>query len=218
MKKYILILMTGLLAAVSCSLEDVYQRTNVDDILMYYEGKLCNDYGTVYTVTGNEAAGNWKQEGKRFYTVFDILNRNFDITIKELHEFENITSTPTEEEKPELGDPVQLIVGTVSGGFVNILFRTYSDKKSDYEQKVSFLHKFNGSELQLFMVFDGNHENPAEKDVENLESKEHYVCIPIFHHDVKITSLSFKVNELKQTGASEFTAEETVYPFTFSVN
>ncbi|MBR1569897.1 MAG: hypothetical protein IJ651_04120 [Bacteroidales bacterium] len=177
MKKYILPLLACLLAASACELKDEYYVKNIQDIVTAVsKTELQNDYGTVYTVTVDNTDGAWKKD-VRYLISFDITNRQYDIDLNAYKECNLVTPSPLAGELP-LGDPVAIESQTISGGYFNVFFSYYKKKDSSYPHRFS-MHFVDDSEkgiLELYLTHDGNGENPAFLDKEELELTSDLYC------------------------------------------
>ena len=172
----------GLLAA-SCNLEDVYTFTNADDIVTVQGDVLVSDFGTSYYITEDKTSSKeWKKDGTRMYAVFDVLNRSFEISLKEAHPFTVRQAEPLTvlDENPQ--DPVVVALQNVSGGHLNLALQIFSKKSgSEYPHKISIQYRqiSDGDALELYVLHDGNNENPAVLPEDDLNKDVLFFTVPI---------------------------------------
>lgn len=200
MKKYLLPLMLACLAAGSCNLNGTYYIENADDFVTTRDSKLVNDYGATYTVTEDSSSKKWKEEGLRSYIVFDIKDRDYNITLKSV--------TPATISEPVLKDlpnddphdPISPVKAFVSGGYLNMVFNYYIEKGSDFLHTISLLYeKPESGIMKLYLMHDGNNENPAYMDEDKLETVSKTYSFPLkelVKNTSGVTSLALTIDSL----------------------
>ena len=178
MKK--LVLLAGILfAAVSCKMESTFYMENVASLANVSEGILYSDEGVVFNVTENASKKqDYLVEGARYYMVFDILDREMDIRIRDL---QDVVIYPSQSQGliPLYKDPVVLRQASISGGYLNLVIAYYKSKASKYEHKMHFRHVKDGKILKFTLYHDGNNENPSVMDSEELETAVTYYSVPL---------------------------------------
>ncbi len=165
-KKHFLPLVACILAASSCNLDDQFSVSNMNDLVtVYSQTLLINDYNTSYTITEDQSDHQWAV-GDRLVILFDILNRDYDISLRDY--VKCIVSTPTpvpEDQEPSLGeDPVMVNTCTISGGYVNMELVYYVKTGSSFPHRIAMEYQDDGYALNLFLIHEGNGENPATTD------------------------------------------------------
>lgn len=171
----------GLLAA-SCNMEDVYTINNADDIVTVKGDYLVSDYGTTYLVTEDKTGStDWRKDDTRLYVLFDVLNRSLEISLKEAHPFTIQEAEPLSvlEETPK--DPVVVALQNVSGGYVNLALQIYKEKGTECPHDISFQYRMNpnGYTLELFVLHEGNNENPTVVPEDDLKTEIRFYSIPV---------------------------------------
>ena len=174
MKKYLIALFCLVCSVSGCQFKDVFYVTNANDLVTVTEGTLVNDLGYVYTIQTDATDKGWNQEGSRLYIVFDIVDRQWDIT---LHEYTKVTIAPVsvgipvdEEGKPVIGDPVEVTNNGIGGGYLNMVLKYYRKPGSDASHAMSLYYndKAADSTLELRLIHDGNGENPVQMSSSDL--------------------------------------------------
>ncbi len=160
-------LIAAVLSLSACVLKDEFTMENVSDFInVTDEGVLVNDNGLVYNLTTDASDGLWRNH-PRFYCSFDVLNSNFDIMLRNYIPavVENMTDTSADPDMEGCTwlDPVVVLANGVSGGYVNIIANLYRDKNSAYDHKLHMYYVDDDvkDELHLYLVHDGNGENPV---------------------------------------------------------
>lgn len=217
MKKFLIPLLAGFMSLVTaCDFEDVFEQSNVFDIVTYTEGLLVNDYGNRYNVIASDLkTESWRQEGKRYYAVFDIKNRMLDITLRDLHEMQVYAPAPLDEDC-YVSDPVIGQLGVLSGGYFNLILRSFRDKKSDYPHHLSFRYEQKEDILKLYVIYDGNGENPVEyEDKDQLETVTSYFSILLpTDENSQLSQLKVILTEFKQEADQSYSIQEKEYSYT----
>ena len=92
------------------------------------------------------------------------------------------TQYPDSREEDPGTDPVTVTVHSVSGGYLNIMATLYRAEGSSYAHCIWFEYGIsdNGSELTIYVYYDGNHENPAYMAEKELEESAHIFCVPVY--------------------------------------
>lgn len=179
MKNHILpLLLCFALATTACEFRDDFQATNVNDLVTVSANKiLVNDYGQAYTIVQDETDHLWSS-GDRLLIRFDVLNRNYDITLKQYQTCLVKEITPQDEEQGEGEDPVSIAGSALSGGFVNLQISYYAQKGSNYAHNIYMEYKDNpdNNSLELFLLHDGNNENPSTMADDELEVYTKVYC------------------------------------------
>ena len=180
--KKILSILAGILAVVSCDFPgvNVYSVTNVGDYLNCSGGKLTSDYGREFTVVEDQTDKNWLGEGNRMHAVFDILNADFDITLKS-YMLANVKPVAGKQETEllESSDPVDIQDCCISGRCLNLILSYYVKKDSDYNHGLDLDYNDKNGYLTLFLIHDGNGESPVNHAEEDLEKVTSVFCFPI---------------------------------------
>lgn len=180
MKKFILPLALSLLAFTACMKESTFTITNYVDIVTNVEGHLINDLGSTFTVVSNDSGSSeWKQEGARLYILCDVLNRNLDITLKEVVKIDIVNPTSMDQMEYEGKDPVAIADHSFSGGYLNLVLDYYYNPSSNYARNIRFYWDAQGIELHLYVFYDGNNENPAYVSEDVLKTKQSAYSIPL---------------------------------------
>lgn len=171
MRKYILILVACALAATSCNLDDQFSATNVTDLVTVYSNTmLINDYNTSYTITTDETDHLW-QKGDRLMILFDIHNRDYEITLKDYAKCVICVPENISGEEPVLGtDPVLIDACTISGGYVNCEITYYFKKGSNAAHLIDMVYMDDGTNLHLYISHNGNEENPSKMNKNDLDT------------------------------------------------
>ena len=182
MKKYIplLILMASLFACWSCKLEDTYTETNVRSMVTVKDGLLFNDYGYTLTVTEDAVgADNWKIEGARFLALFDILNRDLDIRLKEALRARIQEADVLTDPEELIKDPVEIMVQGLSGGYLNLGFTITRARNSNHAHPFRFYYTVENNYMKLYIEHDGNGEDIVHMSSDDLISENRMFSIPL---------------------------------------
>lgn len=178
MKKFIPILIASLFACWSCDLKDTYTQTNVRDMVNVEKGILFNDYGYVLNpVEDAVGADKWKIEGARFYAVYDILNRDLDIRLKEVYRSHFVEAEEVEDPEELSKDPLELDVQGISGGYINLGFVFTRLKNSNNAHVINFHYQMENNTLNLYAEHLGFNEDPLHEDEDNLVTEERMFSI-----------------------------------------
>jgi len=182
MKKSLIPLLAGcLLTTVSCNIEDTFYMEGVQDLVTAQEnGVFLSDYATAYTLKEDKSDGLWVK-GNRYLITFDILNRDYEITLKGYQDCYVSTPVAASEEALAGEDPVAINAQSISGGYVNLHLSYYQKKEGSYTHQIRMAYEDHPekAELQLFLVHDGNAENPVNYSNEELESVDRLYSFPL---------------------------------------
>lgn len=195
MKKLLIPLVCGLFAICSCNLEGSYSATNVQDIVTIVEHQPMNDLGVQYTITKKAQDTPELTEGNRYFMLFDILNRQYEISVKSASPVEILPAQavdPAEEIKGH--DPIQIYFNWIGSRYMDLAIGYYFDEKSNYARTFQARYSLDeASTLNVFLYLDGNNENPASMDENNLKQNTHFVSIPISDWDFKAVTLTVDI-------------------------
>ena len=179
MKKWLLVLAACVLTAASCMQESTFIVNNYVDFAVSSGGKLFTDTGYQLTVSSNASGSSaYQEDNKRFYLICDILNRDLDILLKTLEPVTIKDALPYDPEEEEPDDPVS-VSHSFGGGYLNLLVGYSYRPGSQYEHKINLFLETNNSELCLYLLHDGNHENTAHMSESELKRETRYFSFPI---------------------------------------
>ena len=169
MKKYLPLLLCSLLTFSACNFEDSYTQTNVQDLVTVKGDNLVNDYGYTLTVT-QDAVGraNWQSEGARYYAIYDVLNRNFDIYLKEVIRSREELPLRYDDQQEYPTDPIEPYVAAFSGGYLNIGLYIYKAKNTNNAHVVRFFYEMESTHMYVHVVHYGSNEDPAHMSTDDL--------------------------------------------------
>lgn len=180
MKKFIPLLIASLFACWSCNLEDVYTETNVRDMLTVKDGLLYNDYGyNMAVVEDGVGEAKWKIEGARYLCLFDILNRNLDIRLKEVLRSQILEAEPIQNPDELLKDPVDLLIQGFSGGYLNVGFTITRAKNSNNAHAFHFYYTIENNYMKIYVEQEGNGEDAVNMSTDDLVSEDRMFSIPL---------------------------------------
>ena len=164
----ILAIIAGMLAVASCRPpESTFSAQNVADYFTYKDGTLYNDYGNTFAITQDNTDGKWKVDGGRMYAIFDILNAQLDIVLKQyLSGTIKAHSGVVDKENLPAGDPVVISDCNIGGGYLNVMLTYYYKEGTDCPHDTRLLYDDDGQTLRLYLVHDGAGENPVAMDKE----------------------------------------------------
>lgn len=213
MKKLLILAALVTAAVSSCTLEDVYVRENVQDLVTYTEGKLINDVGTIFDVKESQVAqSEWKVESQRQLIRFDILNRQMEIRLLETHPLTKVIPEEYQVEEELPTDPVVFDMGFISGGYMNLVFAGYKAKGSNFAPQYYFRQVVRAGSIKVYLYYDGNNENPLTMALDDLETKVYYVCIPL-ENAASLSSITLEAYRLQQDDKGAVYCEPYVYDF-----
>ena len=170
------------LAAASCNFEDVYTISNMDDIVTVKGEYLVSDYGTTYHITEDKTTSkDWKKDDTRLYAVFDVLNRQLDISLKEVRPLQIVEAAPLTVLEEDPKDPVVVALQNVSGGYINLALQIYMKKATECPHDISFQYRKapDGNEVEVYVFHEGNNENPTLLAEDDLEKEIRFYSIPL---------------------------------------
>ena len=140
-------LLSGLLAVLlltACAKDGVLLRGGQDMVLIR-DGKLLTDNGLTFTVAEDGTPSEWRSWQRAFITC-DLLRQKssaeFDIRLTEAHKV-LLKEALTEGELPEeeIGDdPIDVVRGWISGGYLNLLFRIAYDPSSGQAHFINLVY------------------------------------------------------------------------------
>lgn len=179
MKKFIPLIITSLIACWSCNLKDTYTQTNVRDMVNVDKGILFNDFGYVLNpVEDAVGADKWKIEGARFYAIYDILNRDLDVRLKEMYRSQFVEAEELENPEELSKDPLELDVQGISGGYINLGFVFTRLKKSNNAHVINFYYEMENNTMNLYVEHLGFNEDVLHEDEDDLATEERMFSIP----------------------------------------
>ena len=180
--KKILSIIAGIIAVASCQFPDAnsFSMKNCGDYLNYKDGNLSNDYGTTLTIVDDQTDKKWNVEGSRMYAVFDILNANYDISLKS---YMMATMKPLsgkyEEDIMDPVDPIEIMDCSIAGFCLNVIFNYYYKEGSEVQHKTDLYYKDDREILTLYLVHDGGGESPVNFDTDALKTSSAVMCFPL---------------------------------------
>ena len=179
MKKWILTLAALTVAAVGCMKESAFTATNFSDFAVFSQGCFLTDSGYTFNVTENASGtAGWNVEGRRYYLLCDILNRDLDIRLKQVDPVTIKDALPYQDEQPEPDDPVAIST-SLGGGYINFIISYSYDPTSNYSHKVDLYWEDRNSNLNLYLLHDGNHEDSVHMGSANLKQETLFYSIPL---------------------------------------
>lgn len=174
----ILAIIAGILTLASClPTESTFSAKNVADYLTYKDGTLYNDYGNIFTVTQDDTDGKWMVDGSRMYAIFDILNSQLDVIIKQYlpGTIKAHSGIVDKENLPE-GDPVVISDCNIGGGYLNVMLTYYYKEGTDCPHDTRLLYSDDGQILNLYLIHDGAGENPVAMEESSLKKEDVLYC------------------------------------------
>ncbi|MBO4466495.1 MAG: hypothetical protein J5745_00130 [Bacteroidales bacterium] len=217
MKKLFISALAAILAFTSCSLldEPVYTLTNASAYLNYKDQKLYTDGGIVFNVTSDATDGNWKTDGNRMYALFDVLNINYDITLKKYLNATILAPEKNSEPENAPGDPVTVMDCSLSGGYLNIILGIYVKKGSDTPHNMHLYWSDDSRTMSFVLVHEAGGESILDLPESEMESDTRLFCFPIYNLAAEGESrmIELTINALSKNTDGTYTAE----PFTYSV-
>lgn len=179
MKKLFPLLLCSLIAFSACDLKDTYTRTNAQELVTVKGDYLVNDYGYVYTVT-QDAVGRtkWQEEGARYLALFDILNRDLEINLKQVLRSQEASIWAYDEEEDYPDDPVEPFLASFSGGYLNLGFEISKKTNSDNAHPIYFYKEIDGAHMYLHVIQYGDGEDLRNCSKDELTYEERLYHIP----------------------------------------
>lgn len=180
--KKIFAIIAGALALASCEFPDgnVYYVKNCGDYLTCKDGALTNDYGVVFNIVEDQTDKNWLGEGNRMYAIFDILNIEYDITLKS---YLLATKKPVSGQIPDIiqdpADPIDIVDCNLGGYCLNIVFTYYVKEGSETPHSFNLYYKDDRDKLTLSLVHEGAGESPVNYAENELKTLTVVYCFPI---------------------------------------
>lgn len=171
MKKLVLALVC-LATLCACQMEDVFVITNCSNFVSVIDGKMTDDSGGVATITESDVQeSTWNKEGARWYVIYDVLNRNYDLKLKSVEPCTVVDSELLPEEV-QPGGPIVPGENYLSAKYFNLRIAQYRKKGSDYPYSAKLYYTVkSGAQLQFRIVCDDNGENPVNMDESLLEQQ-----------------------------------------------
>lgn len=215
MKKYILILCC-LLAAWSCKLDGSYYVENTQDFVTLIDGVLANDNGVIYTLqsVASDKVPVPAVNGQRYFLVFDILDANLNILLKNSLTVPVMPALPAGEVVPPYDDPVNVGIYNIGPKYLNLGLTYYRAKNSDFSHtfQVQYAREAATNELNLYLYHGGNHENPAEvEDASTLETAVQMLSIPYGIYGWDPSGITLTVHILQKDGSGNWTVVQQTY-------
>lgn len=203
------------LLAVSCNMEDVYTISNYDDIVTVKGEYLVNDFGTTYHVTQDQTGSkDWQKDDERLYALFDVLNRQLDISLKEVHRMEIVEPDQLTVQEEEPKDPVVVVLQNVVGYRVNLALQIFKEKGTECPHEISFQYRNtpNSSDVELFIIHEGNDENPSRIAEDDLKTELRFFTVNL---DKIVSSATGKVtlnfDQLTKDNEGKYTVSRASY-------
>ncbi|MBE6222889.1 MAG: hypothetical protein E7125_05445 [Bacteroidales bacterium] len=180
MRKHILFIVCGLLALTACKLEDTYTQTNVQDLVTVKGDNLINDFGYTLTVV-QDAVGraNWQVEDARYFALYDVLNRQLDINLKEMVRSRYLVFFDYDESEEYPTDPIEPYLAAFSGGFLNVGFYITKAKNTNNAHPVNFYLQMDNNHLYLHVVHVGNGEDLRFMSKDDLTYEQRLYHVPV---------------------------------------
>jgi len=192
-----------LLATWSCKMENTFYMENVDALVTVIDGQLVSDEGASFNVVENASGRkDYLVPDARYYMTFDILNNNLDIRIRQLLDVFVSPATPLTEEVPG-HDPVVLLQGGFSGGYLNLELGLYKAKGSNHAHPIVFQYSLDETKkLNLRLFHDGGDEGAALLPANERESEIRYYSVPLTGFKFESLTLTFDILSTDDAGAT----------------
>lgn len=216
MKKILLPLLLSLLAT-SCLKDSTLYVEDFSDFATVYEGKLVTDQAYRLTVVENKTENEtWKVEGKRYFIVCDILNRNLEVRLKDILVVDLKDALPYTEEENEPDDPVEVMDQAISGGYINMSLAYYADPDSNAAHVFSLYYVEDKvtNHITLHLLHEGDDENPVYMETKYLEKRSKLISVPLWNllERGKAYTLELCLYELKKADDNTYSIEQNTYP------
>lgn len=195
----------------ACNVADDFKASNITDMVTVVDQvTLMNDYGAVYTITENMIKGSLNK-GDRLLIYFDVLNSNYDIVLKSYTVSVIVVPQPASEEPAPDMDPVTITGSSISGGYVNVQFTYYRNKRADTQHTFTVEYKEENNQLHLTLIHDGNGENPSLMDARDLEEVSALYSFKMFGLVPSGESryIFLTLDELKEEGGQQVVRKHT---------
>ncbi len=213
MKKILLPLLLSLLAT-SCLKDSTLYVEDFSDFATVYEGKLVTDQAYRLTVVENKTENEtWKVEGKRYFIVCDILNRNLEVRLKDILVVDLKDALPYTEEENESDDPVMVMDQNISGGYINLSLAYYADPDSNTAHVFSIFYEADDTRhITFHLLHEGDDENPAYMETKYLEKRSKLISVPLWDllERGKAYTLDLCIYEVKKVDDT-YTIEQNTY-------
>lgn len=206
MKKLLLLLSLFPLFLVSCVKEETYYAENYQDIVTVYEGKLVNYSGAAFSVAENQTSVLSFPEGTRYFILCDVLNRDLDIRLKDIHQMITLEAEPYNDSEEMPSDPVIFQFNRLSPDWLDMQFSIYKAKGSEYEHRILCRYAKDGIYMKLYLFHDGNNENPCTMDLNALETEKCFYGVNLSNFTFDGISLTY--NRLMQNAKGEYGIEQ----------
>lgn len=217
MKKLLIPLLCSLVAAWSCDFKNTYHVENAQDIVNVTNSRIINDFGVEYTLTDKASTQLPSlEEGKRYYIVFDVLNQQLEIVLRNVLPVSVVSPADLPDETETLGsDPIKIQFGQANRSYVDFGISYPVAVGSNYARQIRIYYTLENadSQLNIHIFYDGNHENPVTMDDKDLKAESGVFSIPISQwKDVQ------EVNITCDVLATDFnTGKDTVVRRTYSL-
>ena len=183
------------LTLTSCKLDDSFTASNLYAFVTVKGGTFVDDAGGSCTITQDLTDKGWNEEGARHFIIYDILNRNWDIMLREYYRARIQTPVdgwPEDGWETQPGtDPVIFVTHSFGGGYLNLVLQYYYKPGTEcpHDMVLFSQEREADDELRLVLKHTGNGENPVEMDTANLKTDVRVYCFPISTncHSVQLT-------------------------------
>lgn len=183
------------LTLTSCKLDDTFSASNLHAFVTVKGGTFVDDAGGSCTIVQDLTDKGWNEEDSRHFIIYDILNRNWDIMLREYYRARiqaPVNGWPEEGWETQPGtDPVVFVTHSFSGGYLNLVLQYYYKPDTDCPHDMVLLYQEREAddELHLVLKHTGNGENPVDMDTANLKLDVRVYCFPITTkcHSVMLT-------------------------------
>ena len=212
MKRILIPLLCCLLAAWSCNVDSSFSTMNTQDMVTVSGGKLLNDNGVLYTLSQKAADTPALEEGKRYYIIFDILDKNYNVFVNTVIPAEIVVPTAASaEESITAHDPLVVQFNWIGPKYLDLSFSYFYKEGSDCAHAIFARYSLSDDKktLNLSVYHDGNDENPATLDEKDLKHEVRIVSIPISDWSPSVVTLTLDV--LSQNDEGKYTVERLTY-------
>ncbi len=173
------------LTLTSCKLEDSFTASNLHAFVTVKDGTFVDDAGGSCTIAQDLTDHGWNVEGSRHLIIYDILNRNWDIMLREYYRAQiqaPVNGWPEDGWETQPGmDPVSFITHSFSGGYLNLVLQYYYKPGTEcpHDMVLLYQERLAEDELHLILKHSGNGENPVEMDTANLKTDVRVYSFPL---------------------------------------